>query len=54
MVLEGLKGVKKVTRGWRGFTEINEVYYDPSLIHIEDMEEALKEAGTYRKTFRTE
>jgi hypothetical protein len=50
--LEGLPGVSKVTRGWRGFVEINTVWYDPSAITVEAMEEALKKAGTYRKTFR--
>jgi hypothetical protein len=50
--LVGSEGVKKVTRGWRGSTEINTVYYDPSKITVEEMEEVLKRAGTYRKTFR--
>ena len=30
--------------------EINTVYYNPSEITIEEMEEALKKAGTYKKT----
>jgi hypothetical protein len=46
--LEGLKGVKKVERGFRNFKEINRVYYDPALISVEEMESALKRAGTYR------
>lgn len=50
--LEGLDGVKSVTKGWRGFMEINTVVYDPSMITVERMEEALSKAGTYRKTFR--
>ena len=45
--LEGLKGVEKVEKGWRGSSEINTVYYDSSLITIKEMETALKEAGTY-------
>jgi len=49
--LEGLDGVTKVTRGWRGFEEINTVWYDPSVITVEEMEEALRKARTYRKTF---
>jgi len=49
--LDGLKGVEKVTRGWRGFSEINKVYYDPSAITVREMEEALKKAGTYIRTF---
>jgi hypothetical protein len=32
--------------------EINTVYYDPSKITVEEMEEVLERAGTYRKTFR--
>ena len=46
--LEGLKGVKKVEKGFRGFKETNTVYYDPASITIREMEEALKKAGTYR------
>lgn len=49
--LDGLDGVEKVTRGWRGFIEKNTVWYDPSVITVEEMERALKEADTYRKTF---
>jgi copper chaperone CopZ len=50
--LEGLKGVKRVEKGFRRFKEINTVYYDSTLISIEEMEEALKEAGTYRGTVK--
>ena len=45
--LEGLKGVKRVEKGFRYFKEINTVYYDPAIITIEEMEMALKKAGTY-------
>ena len=45
--LEGLNGVKKVEKGFRLYKEINTVYYDPAEINIEEMETALKEAGTY-------
>ena len=48
--LEGLPGVKKVTKGWSGPEEINTVTYDPSRITVDRMVEALKEAGTYRGT----
>jgi hypothetical protein len=37
-----------VTSGFKGFKEINTVYYDPEQITIEDMQKALKAAGTYR------
>ena len=52
--LEGLDGVKKVTRGWRGSMEINRVSYDPAEISIEDMEKVLEKAGTYRETITGE
>ena len=45
--LDGLKGVKKVEKGFRGSNEINTVYYDSEVITIEEMEAALKDAGTY-------
>ena len=44
--LEGLDGVKKVEKGFQGLKEINTVYYDPKLITIEEMQEALKGAGS--------
>jgi copper chaperone CopZ len=45
--LEGLKGVKKVTSGFRSFREINTVTYDPEVITPEKMIEALKRAETF-------
>jgi hypothetical protein len=48
--LDGLNGVKKVTRGFRGSREINTVTYDPEAIHPEQMVAALKDAGTYLGT----
>ena len=50
--LEGLKGVKKVLKGFRYLREINTVYYDPEIITIEEMEMALKKAGTYVETIK--
>ena len=50
--LEGLKGVTRVAKGFRYFKEINTVYYDPSVITIEEMEAALKKAGTYVGTVK--
>ena len=52
--LEGLAGVHKVEKGFRGSKEINTVYFDPDLITIEKMQDALKEAGTYVGIFKTE
>ena len=51
--LEGLQGVHKVEKGFRGSKEINTAYYDPDLITIEKMQDALKEAGTYVGIFET-
>jgi hypothetical protein len=42
-----LKGVKKVTSGFRGSKEINTVFYDPQKITPHSMKAALKAAGTY-------
>ena len=52
--LEGLAGVHKVEKGFRGSKEINTVYFDPDLITIEKMQDALKEAGTYLGTLGIE
>jgi hypothetical protein len=49
--LEGLRGVRKVTRGWQGGMEINTVIYDERVISVKEMEDALREAGTYLRTF---
>jgi hypothetical protein len=46
--LEGLPGIKKVTRGWYNSREINTVDYDPDLISPQSMIAALKQAGTFR------
>jgi hypothetical protein len=32
--------------------EANTVVYDPDRISVEQMEQAVRRAGTYRKTFR--
>ena len=45
--LDGLQGVHKVEKGFRGSKEINTVYFDPDLITIEKMQDALKAADTY-------
>ena len=49
-VLEGLDGIQKVENGFRGFKEINTVYYEPAIITIEEMEMSLKKAETYLGT----
>ena len=44
--------MKKVTSGWKGSMEVNTVIYDRSKITVQQMEEALKGAGTYLKTLQ--
>ncbi len=46
-VLEGLQGIKLVKNGFRNSKEINTAWYDPAEIRIAEMEQALKDAGTY-------
>jgi len=48
--LEGLHGVKKVEKGFRGMREINTVTFDPAEVTVEKMVEALERTGTYRGT----
>ncbi len=48
--LEGLKGIRKIETGFHYIHETDTVYYDPKLITIEEMEAALKKAGTYVET----
>jgi len=50
--LEGLKGVRKVERGFKHSKEINTVHYEEKMITIPEMETALKRAGTYIGTER--
>ena len=38
--------MKSVEKGFRHFKEINTVIYDPKVITLEEMETALKKAGT--------
>ena len=51
--LEGLRGVKKIEKGFRGAREINTVTFDPAEITVARMVEALTRAGTYRGTAMT-
>ena len=51
-VLEGLKGVDVVNNGFQNSTETNVVWFDPALISIDEMEKALKDAGTYLGTIK--
>ena len=45
--LEGLKGVVKVTNGFKMFREVNRVTFDSSKITPADMISVLKRAGTF-------
>ncbi|MEJ2232825.1 MAG: hypothetical protein P8X67_02770 [Syntrophobacterales bacterium] len=40
--------MKEVSKGFRGFREINTVIYDPRFITPDEMVSALKAARTYR------
>ena len=42
--------MNKVTKGFSWLREINTVYYDPAVVSVEEMENALKKAKTYRGT----
>ena len=46
--------MKRVEKGFRYFREINTVYYDPAVISVEEMEAALKKAGTYLGTINSQ
>jgi len=48
--LEGRPGVKSVTKGWHGLSEVNHVEFDPEKVTVEQMIEWLKRAGTYIRT----
>jgi copper chaperone CopZ len=48
--LEGLKGVELVNSNFRNSMETNIVWYDPALTGVDQMEKALKDAGTYLGT----
>lgn len=50
--LDGLEGIKRIDKGFHNAKEINTVYYDASTITIEEMEEALRKAGTYEGTLK--
>ena len=51
-VLDGLKGVKRVYSHFLDSHEANTVWYDPDLIKIEQMENALKDGGGYLGTVK--
>ncbi len=48
--LQGLKGIQKIETGFHYIHETDTVYFDPKQITVEEMEAALKKAGTYVET----
>lgn len=46
--------MRKVDKGFLYNQEINTVYFDPQKITVIELEEALKQAGTYRQTLSAE
>ena len=52
--LQGLKGIQKIETGFHYVSETDTVYYDSKAITIEEMETALKKAGTYIETIKKE
>lgn len=50
--LRELKGIQKIETGFHYLNETDTVYFDPKVITVEEMETALKKAGTYIKTGR--
>jgi len=50
--LQGLNGIQKIETGFHYVHETDTVYYDPKMITIEEMESALKKAGTYVETMK--
>ena len=51
-VLDGLEGVEHVYSHFLDSHEANTVWYDPALIDIEQMENALKNGGGYLGTVK--
>ncbi|WP_291316885.1 hypothetical protein [Desulfuromonas sp.] len=37
-------------KGWRGASEVNRVVYDPRQVTVEQMEDWLRQSGTYIRT----
>ena len=42
----------RVDKGLQGVDEINDVVFDPKKVTVEQMEQWLKEAGTYIRTLQ--
>lgn len=48
--LLGMKGIQRIETGFHSLDETDTVYFDPAVVTIEEMEAALKRAGTYVET----
>jgi len=48
--LQGLKGITRIETGFHYLHETDTVYFDPTMITVEEMEAALKKAGTFVET----
>jgi len=48
--LEGQPGVLSIDKGWHGSNEVNRVVYDPGKVTLKQIEQRLKESGTYIRT----
>lgn len=51
--LEGRPGVVSVEPGWSGAREVDRVIYNPQEVSVSQLENWLKEAGTYVSTLET-
>jgi hypothetical protein len=52
-VLVGRQGIRSVSSGWHDGREVNRVTYDQEKISRTEIEERLKDAGTYSATIET-
>ncbi len=48
--LRGMKGILRIETGFHYLHETDTVFFDPKAVTVEEMEEALKKAGTYVET----
>jgi len=51
-VLDGLKGIELVNSGYHSSMETNAVLYNPALISVGQIEQALKDTGIYLGTLK--
>jgi len=39
-----------IAKGWHGINEVNQVTYDPDKVNLQQIEQRLRESGTYIRT----